>query len=698
MIKKSIRGCLLGIAFFSFNFFIVINVSAITETALLSNDNILSLSNPSEVKSCSIYGDIGSWSNYGGHAYRYIAKPNLVNITADPNQIIKATFNIDRVSNSWDDNNNYVLQIVSESWDPSKVNWGNQPKLDITAIKPISPIYGIFKFDITDTVKKWLFGTTTNYGLLIKKTSEDLTLNANKGLFACSDYPTNGSQTIPKLIIESCTEDQWTCTEWETCSQAGSQNRICIETLDCPNVKLPTKPTTTQSCTPPVPTCTADTWSCDNWGTCSSAGQQTRMCTKTYDCTSANTASPVTSQNCIPPAPACTTDTWTCDNWDNCTISGIQVRRCYKNFDCPIAVTPEPATSQFCESPKKPETPTTSTTLTKIDNQATIIKATVKLVCPLDENRASQGSGTIIDSSGTILTSKHVIEQTAGCFVGFIDKYSDEPYFDQRQIADIIKISINQDIATLKLRNPLNKTLSYIDITTGQSNNLKLGSRITTYGYPAKFGLTITYTSGDFSGMSQNYLKTSAVIEHGNSGGGAYLSDGTFVGIPVSVIKGELNALGYILPVDNVKAWINNIILSYGPNTDNNYSRVKSILDNTKIDKLSSLKLAIQVEKPQTKEIEKNRDSVKTTTSETNKTETKTVKVEKIEPIKQSAEQIKEQEQIISTTISISSTTDNKNVKDVNKEQTDAQNKGWAEKIMDWFDNILEKILNLFKK
>ena len=209
----------------------------------------------------------------------------------------------------------------------------------------------------------------------------------------------------------------------------------------------------------------------------------------------------------------------------------------------------------------------------------------------MTHKKASQGSGTIIDSNGTILTNKHVIAGTLGCLVGFISDFNDEPYFGERQIADITKVSPNQDIAILKIRNPQNKALPNVDITKGNSN-LRLGIKITTYGFPAKFGTKVTYTSGDFSGTDGNYIKTTAILEYGNSGGGAYLKDGTFIGIPSAVVRGELNALGYILSINTINSWLNNSSITYGDTNNNNYSRV-SVLEDIDLNKLGALKLFI---------------------------------------------------------------------------------------------------------
>ena len=359
--------------------------------------------------------------------------------------------------------------------------------------------------------------------------------------------------------------------------------------------------------------CRENTWSCyDYWTSCSSDGTQTRTCYKNYGCNESDIPPPTTSQNCTPPPkpitpvtpptvyqppqpqqPICTADTWTCGDWNSCSLSGTQSRSCTKTFDCPDAQTAPPTTEQYCEAQNKPAQQVPQDNSSEILNQDLIIKSTVKLICPLDEKRASQGSGTVIDSGGTILTNKHVVEGTLGCLVGFINDFNDEPYFGDRQIADIFKISSNEDIALVKIRNPQNRQLQYIDITSGNSSNLRLGAKILTYGYPAKFGTNITYTSGDFSGTSGSYLKTTAIIEHGNSGGGAYSKDGIFIGIPSAVIKGELNALGYVLSIKTINNWLGNTSIVYNNKTNNDYSRVSSVLENIDLKKLGSLELVV---------------------------------------------------------------------------------------------------------
>ncbi|MBI4118869.1 MAG: trypsin-like peptidase domain-containing protein [Parcubacteria group bacterium] len=410
------------------------------------------------------------------------------------------------------------------------------------------------------------------------------------------DYVSNSFFVDVASTPPPCATDTWSCGDWNTCSISGSQTRTCNKTFDCPSVDT-TSPVTSQSCTPPSPSCTTDTWDCNEWSVCSANGNQSRACTKTFDCQTVNTPSPAISQSCTPPPvyqppqPTCDADTWTCGDWNSCSLSGVQSRSCRKTFDCANVETAPPSTDQYCEAPNRPAQQIPQNSSDEISNQDAIIKSTVKLLCPVDAQRASQGSGTIIDSNGTILTNKHVIAGTLGCLVGFINDFNDEPYFGDRHIADITKISPNQDIAILKIRNPQNKNLTSVNITKG-SSNLRLGTKVTTYGFPAKFGTKVTYTSGDFSGTDGSYIKTTAILEYGNSGGGAYLKDGTFIGIPSAVVKGELNALGYILSINTINSWLGNSSTAYGGTSNNNYSRV-SVLEDIDLKKLGSLKLFI---------------------------------------------------------------------------------------------------------
>lgn len=474
--------------------------------------------------------------------------------------------------------------------------------------------------------------------------------------FDCPSVDTPSPATTQSCsYTPACTSSSWSCGDWSSCSASGNQTRSCSKIGVCEGGS---SPIISQSCTyhPPscisftytdwgeckhsygkgetegyqnrdviaqypagcrggstnldsaipqvtqlctyTPPCSSDTWSCGDWNACSVSGSQTRICNKTFDCSTANTPSPSTTQSCTPPQvyqpqqPSCTADTWVCGNWGVCAPNGVQTRTCSKTYDCSSVQTASPDTAQYCTPPNL-ERYQVSPADQEVVNQDNIIRATVNLWCPLDETWYQVGSGTIVDSVGTILTNRHVIEDTPGCLVGFVNNYTDEPYFNDRQIADISRVSATADVAVLKLRNLNNRALAYVNFSTGNSDLLRLGDKISTYGYPTKFGTKITSTKGDFSGVEGDYLKTTAIIDKGNSGGGAYLQDGAFIGIPTRVFTGTYNNLGGILSVNKVKSWYYGTPIAYNPGSNNNYSRVSSILENVNLQDLGSFKLYV---------------------------------------------------------------------------------------------------------
>lgn len=206
----------------------------------------------------------------------------------------------------------------------------------------------------------------------------------------------------------------------------------------------------------------------------------------------------------------------------------------------------------------------------------TQLSSEVQIVCPDSYGNWYSGSGTIIDSKGIILTNKHVVTDQYGgiintCFIGFVSSASEDPDFGTKDNYNLAEVKYyttanDMDAAILYLANPTNKTYSYINIWNSDSSKLELGSKIEVIGYPSIGGSTITYTSGDFSGFgsksdgTQNYLKTTAILEHGNSGGAAYNSKGQFIGIPTMVISGTINQLAYILSVNSIKNWLSGVL------------------------------------------------------------------------------------------------------------------------------------------
>ena len=115
-----------------------------------------------------------------------------------------------------------------------------------------------------------------------------------------------------------------------------------------------------------VPSCNADTWDCTGWSQCSPDGNQTRVCSLTFDCSTTDTPKPQENQSCAPPTPPppappiqekpkpappiCAQDNWTCGAWGTtCDGSGREYRTCKLSFDCPDVQTPPPLALRPCQ-------------------------------------------------------------------------------------------------------------------------------------------------------------------------------------------------------------------------------------------------------------------------------------------------------------------------------------------------------------
>jgi len=509
------------------------SVPTISQEFFVDYDNTVENLNPQRVARCSMYGSIGSVSSYSGNTHRYLGKINFGAPLLPTNRIARATFKINEVSSSWDDDTNYILQKITSGWSPLSVTWGNQPAVDYTMSKANSGSYGAVSFDVTDIYKDWLVNSQSNYGVLVRKAVENNSFNSHQGSFGCANY----SNYPPRVIVEYCTGDAWDCTSYTACTAAGQQTRTCTKTFDCPDVDTPS-PIITQSCTPPI-TCVADIWECSDWNICGANGIQSRTCNKTFDCSIANTPSPSNQQTCLPPI----------------VLAPLP------------PVVPAPVVPPVTPTPIPEIPPVIAPTPTLVPDDifdVNIIKSTVQLVCEQGKVRI-YGSGTVIKSDGTILTNRHVIEGEGGafapkCYVGFTSDPNEDPIFTD--IAIPVAVSADEDIAKLRISNSSQIFYDWIDISHSSVNSSRFGGKIKILGYPAIGGSSLTYSSGDFSGFGSksegvnNYIKTTAVIEHGNSGGGSYTDSGSFVGIPTFVRKGTLNVLGFVLSVNKINSWL----------------------------------------------------------------------------------------------------------------------------------------------
>lgn len=159
----------------------------------------------------------------------------------------------------------------------------------------------------------------------------------------------------------------------------------------------------------------------------------------------------------------------------------------------------------------------------------------------------SSGTGCIIDSNGTILTSSHVVANSTEIVVTTVN--------GERFPAKIIKLEgMDNDISLLKIepQKPL-KT-----ITFGDSKNIRVGQKVLAIGNP--FGFNGTLTQGIVSRIDykRNKIQTDAAINPGSSGGPLLNTSGEVIGINQAIYNPDNNTsnigIGFAIPINVVKS------------------------------------------------------------------------------------------------------------------------------------------------
>jgi len=204
-----------------------------------------------------------------------------------------------------------------------------------------------------------------------------------------------------------------------------------------------------------------------------------------------------------------------------------------------------------------------ATLMIAADSQSTAIpaglaipyQAVVEITAIVEVNgsdlRGWSGSGTIISPDGLILTNAHVVlsdryYQVKRLEVGLTTTPEQPPEF--KYYAEPLQVDAGLDLAVLRITTDMNGNpvdpgqLNLPTVPMGDSDLLQLGDGLTILGYPGIGGETITLTDGKVSGFTSEsglgnraFIKTSATIAGGNSGGLAANQQGELVGVPTQV-------------------------------------------------------------------------------------------------------------------------------------------------------------------
>jgi serine protease Do len=162
------------------------------------------------------------------------------------------------------------------------------------------------------------------------------------------------------------------------------------------------------------------------------------------------------------------------------------------------------------------------------------------------DKRYGYGSGVIVDPSGFILTSNHVVDSATKIEV----KLSDNQEF----IADLVGQDKETDLALIKVesRSPLPSA------PMGDSDKLRPGQWVMAIGNPFVYDHTVTV--GVISALNRklgttvfdNFIQTDAAINFGNSGGPLLNIKGEVIGIN-TLISSQGTGIGFSIPINMAK-------------------------------------------------------------------------------------------------------------------------------------------------
>lgn len=169
------------------------------------------------------------------------------------------------------------------------------------------------------------------------------------------------------------------------------------------------------------------------------------------------------------------------------------------------------------------------------------------------------GSGSVIDTQGHILTNYHVIEGAQKLSVNLDGK---------EYPAKVIGGDPDTDLAVLQIENP---PASLPVVSFGDSDRLTVGQKVLAIGNP--FGLDRTLTTGVISGLQRPIkarngrpidaaIQTDASINPGNSGGPLLDKFGKMIGINSQILApaGGSVGVGFAIPVNLAKRVVPQLI------------------------------------------------------------------------------------------------------------------------------------------
>jgi serine protease DegS len=172
-----------------------------------------------------------------------------------------------------------------------------------------------------------------------------------------------------------------------------------------------------------------------------------------------------------------------------------------------------------------------------------------------DRVEGSLGSGVIIDKTGFIVTSFHVVDSVDEILILL---------YDGRELpATVVGIDPETDLAVLKI-----EANNLQEIQFGNPKKTEIGDVVLAIGNPFGMGQTVTQgivSATQRNGLNlnnlENYIQTDADINPGNSGGALIDAYGNLLGINAAILNNaKSDGIGFAIPADEVQKVLTHII------------------------------------------------------------------------------------------------------------------------------------------
>jgi len=188
----------------------------------------------------------------------------------------------------------------------------------------------------------------------------------------------------------------------------------------------------------------------------------------------------------------------------------------------------------------------------------------------LVNGQPSSGSGVLVDPSGLIVTSSHVIGNATTVFIaledgrrakGTVVGRSGTPLNSAYSAQNMPTSAESSDLALIKIN--LDGPTPYLKLA--DSTKVKVGQKVLAIGHP--YGFERSLTTGIISRVDKqrDRLQTDAAINPGSSGGPILDNQGYVLGVNQSIYNPDGNrsniGIGFAVPANTIKRFLKNLAI-----------------------------------------------------------------------------------------------------------------------------------------